>query len=58
MKKEFTLTIKTNCGLLTWSVFAKDEIEAKEIALKELLKEFEIGGYKAIETKQEEIERG
>lgn len=44
--KYYTLTIKTTCGLLTWSVYAESEEDAKAKAIAELLREFEIGGYK------------
>lgn len=56
LRKEFTVNMKTNNGLVTWIVYASDIKEAREKAVKEVLEQMEINDYKVTEIKEEKFE--
>ena len=52
----YKVILKTNNGTITWSTSAANEEEAKNKAVKEIIKEMEISGYKVQEIeKLEEV---
>lgn len=53
-RRYFTVSLKTNNGMVNWSVNALTEDEAKEVAKKEIIEQFEISGYIVKQIKEEQ----
>jgi hypothetical protein len=51
-KSYYKVVLKTNNGTITWATKAKNEEEAKANAIKEIIKEMEIAGYKVQEIEK------